>query len=307
MHQANVKLKNIKNYLEKKMNNFTYGVVGLGKVGYAVCRKLISNGQLKWVVTSKLANEIDFSGSVEIYSSIEQVKEPVSVIAIATSDGVFEKIVKDICRISGKRKICDMAFHFSGATSREVLRPLLEIGIKILSLHPMQTFGRFREDIFEGIFWGCDCSVSDFEIAKQIISDLGGIAHLLDEKILRDKPLYHAIGVSVSNFLQGVIEFARLQCENLSLLPSEVLLPILRTSFENSVSALEQGRDVPITGPVARGDTERINIHLESLRSNSQYADEYRLLTHFLASILMKQGKINEETYNKIITITNHK
>ncbi|MCX8054575.1 MAG: DUF2520 domain-containing protein [Ignavibacteria bacterium] len=285
------------------MSKFTYGIVGLGKVGYAICRKLIQSGQLKWVVTRKQAKEIDFPGNVQIYSAIEQTKEPVSVVAIATSDGVFEKIVNDICGISTERKICEIAFHLSGATSREVLRPLSEFGIKTLSLHPMQTFGEYRENIFDGIFWGCDCTADDFEIARRIISDIGGVAHLLDEKILRNKPLYHAIGVSVSNFLQGVVEFARLQCENLSLSPSEVLLPILRTSFENAFSAIEQGKQVPITGPVARADAERIKIHLENLKNHSQYADEYRQLTLFLASILHKQDKISEEAYNKMLEI----
>ncbi len=285
------------------MSKFTYGIVGLGKVGYAVCRKLAQNRQLKWVVTSKQTKEIDFSGNFQIYSSIEQTKEPVSVIAIATSDGVFEKTVNEICKISGKRSICEIAFHFSGATSRQVLYPLSKFGIKTLSLHPMQTFGEFRENIFDGIFWGCDCTQEDFAIARWIISDIGGVAHLLDEKILRNKPLYHAIGVSVSNFLQGVVEFARLQCENLSLSPSEVLLPILRTSFENAFSAIGQGKQVPITGPVARADTERIKIHLENLKNHSQYADEYKHLTQFLASILHKQGKINENAYNKILEI----
>jgi len=282
------------------MSNFTYGVVGLGKVGYAVCRKLVSNGQLKWVVTCKPPNEIEFSGSVRIYSAIQQVKETVSVIAIATSDGAFEKIARDVCEASRKKKICYAAFHFSGATSREVLSPLTELGIKILSLHPMQTFGKYREDIFDGIFWGCDCTADDFSIAESIIADLGGIARLLDEKILRNKPLYHAIGVSVANFLQGVVEFARLQCESISLQPSEVLLPILRTSFENAYSAIEQGSDVPITGPVARGDAERIRVHLESLKKHSEYANEYTLLTQFLASILQKQGKISNDAYHKI-------
>lgn len=282
------------------MSNFSYGVIGLGKVGFAFSKKIAEKGQLKWVITSKDPNSLGFGDDVIIYRTVEQIDYPVSVIAVATGDGAFSKIVRELSVIAKEKHICDYIFHFSGATSRDILAELKQYGIKVMSLHPMQTFGIYCEDIFQDIFWGCDCEREDFAVAQNIIADVGGKAYLLSDEILQNKPLYHAIGVSASNFMQGIIEFTRVQCKNLNLPASDLLLPILRRAYENSVASILQDSDVPITGPVARGDVERIANHLQSFQKAGKFQDEYAMLTKFLATLLFNQGKLDEDKYKNI-------
>lgn len=285
------------------MSNFSYGVIGLGKVGYAFSRNLATMGKLRWVVTSKSRSEIGYSECVVVYKTIEEISIPVDVIAIAVSDASIQSVAEKLKSILPEKKICQVAFHFSGALNINLLDELRNIGVKTLALHPMQTFGVYREDIFDSIFWGVECLESDRSIAEEIISDVGGKPYFLDEAIVKNKASYHVIGVTAANFLQGIIEFSRLLCEKQNLPADTLLIPILQTAFDNSLKAIKESKNVPITGPVARGDVEVLHKHVDSL-SNKGFGDiEYKLLVQFLSKLLFEQGKISHNELNKILEI----
>lgn len=286
------------------MSNFSYGVIGLGKVGYAFSATLAKKEKLRWVVTSKIHDEINLPSDVIIYKSIEEIAISVDIVAIAVNDASIRSVAEKLSKVLVEKNICKVAFHFSGASNINLLDELNSSGVRTLSLHPMQTFGAYRDDLFNGIFWGVECEKDNFQLAEQIISDVGGYPYFLSEEIIKNKALYHSVGVAAANFLQGIIEYARLLCEKLQLPQEKLLIPILKTAFDNSLIAINDQKSVPITGPVARGDVEVIQKHIDSLTLGKFDESLYKHLVQFLAKLLFEQGKINEIDLKKILEIS---
>jgi predicted short-subunit dehydrogenase-like oxidoreductase (DUF2520 family) len=142
--------------------------------------------------------------------------------------------------------------HVSGATPLTALDP----HERRFSLHPLQTFTKARgAEQLDGA-WGAVSAES--EEARRVafwLAETLGLRpfELADEK----RALYHAGAAVASNYLVTLRHAAGSLLESAGA-PAEALDPLMRRVIENYFE---------LTGPIARGDWETIERHLEAIRA----------------------------------------
>lgn len=172
-----------------------------------------------------------------------------------------------------------VAIHTSGQGSIHLLKPLADLGVRCLSLHPLQTFaGEPRPDLFRDV----PCAVTaqeerEYALGEELARRLGMRPFRLpDER----KTLYHLAAVVGCNLLVALeSEAKRLMDEatgdgqgldHLGLL--------IRTTVDNLLATGEPAR--ALTGPVARGDVGTVRAHLRVLEDGRpRLAAAYRALS----------------------------
>ena len=172
-----------------------------------------------------------------------------------------------------------LAVHSSGLGSIHLLKPLFEQGVRVLCLHPLQTFsGEPRAELLRDV----PCAVTaheerDLRLGEELARRLGMRPfRLADEK----KTLYHLSAVVGCNLLVA------LESEAKRLMDAATggddgldhLAPLLNTTLTNLLGSGDPAR--ALTGPVARGDVGTVRAHLRLLdRESPRLARTYRSLS----------------------------
>jgi predicted short-subunit dehydrogenase-like oxidoreductase (DUF2520 family) len=141
--------------------------------------------------------------------------------------------------------------HVSGATSLSALDP----HTKRLSVHPLQTFTRARgAEQIDGA-WAAVTGETDAALATaRTLADVLGFRafDLADNR----RAIYHAGAVIASNFLV-TLHRAAVRAVSAAGAPPEALIPLMLRTIENNFD---------LTGPIARGDTSTVELHLAAIR-----------------------------------------
>ncbi len=152
--------------------------------------------------------------------------------------------------------------HTSGATELSALGPAAEAGAEVFSLHPLQTIPDAATD-----FTGCPAAIAGssraaLEFAHSLAERLGMVAFEIADS---DRAAYHAAAAMASNFLVALEESAAELLGSIAPDARELLAPlVLRTAANWS----ERGA-AALTGPIARGDAETVERHLDALRERA--------------------------------------
>jgi len=160
--------------------------------------------------------------------------------------------------------------HVSGATPLSALAP----HEKRFGVHPLQTFTKRRgAEQIDGA-WGAVTAENDdarrrgFWLAERI----GLRPFALDDG---SRVLYHAGAAVASNFLVTLFRSASRLLE-LAGAPPQALVPLMQRTIENGFE---------LTGPIARGDTETIDAHLDAIARHAPELEEmYRALAKVTAA-----------------------
>jgi len=151
--------------------------------------------------------------------------------------------------------------HTSGATALDRLAPVRAAGAELFSLHPLQTIPDGKTELA-----GAPCAVagssdSAVELARELATRLGMRPFEVPEK---RRAAYHAAAAMASNLLVALEESAAELLDRAGVDPParELLAPLVLRTAANWA---ERGPDA-LTGPIARGDAETIERHLEALR-----------------------------------------
>jgi len=240
-----------------------FGIIGAGIVGTALAVRLEEVGhECIGVHTRSRQSYERFRGYLKIdHLPLEELVSAADILFITTQDGairmVAEKLSTDILLKPGQVWI-----HCSGSLPSEVLRVKESLKVRCLSLHPLQAFASVEKalTILKGTHFGIEGD--DEELGEKIVKDLGGIPHHI---LAEEKTLYHAGAVVASNYLVvlaalAVELFAEAGIQGEEALAS--LLPLMRGTLYN----LEQvGLPQALTGPIARGDVQVVQGHLDHL------------------------------------------
>jgi predicted short-subunit dehydrogenase-like oxidoreductase (DUF2520 family) len=143
--------------------------------------------------------------------------------------------------------------HVSGATPLEALVP----HTRRFSLHPLQSFSNSRgPEQLDGA-WGAVTAESDEarEAGLWLAETLGLRPFLLDDGL---RAPYHAGAAVASNYLVTLHALAGSLLEAAGA-PAEALEPLMRGVLDNGFE---------LTGPIARGDWETVERHLEAIREH---------------------------------------
>jgi predicted short-subunit dehydrogenase-like oxidoreductase (DUF2520 family) len=186
-----------------------------------------------------------------------------------------------------------LAIHSSGLGSIHLLRPLAEQGVRVLCLHPLQTFAG---DPHAQLLQDVPCAVTaheerDLLLGEEIASRLGMKPfRLADEQ----KTLYHLSAVVGCNLLVALeSEATRLMDEATGGHEGlDHLSMLLGTTMTNLLDTGDPAR--ALTGPVARGDVGTVRAHLRLLDLESpRLAGTYRALS--LEALALAAPRLDDE------------
>jgi len=238
-----------------------FGIIGTGIVGTALAVRLEEAGhECLGVHTRSRLSYVRFRKYLKIdHLTIEELVPAVDILFITTQDGVIRSIAEKLSE-NALIKSGQVWIHCSGSLPSEVLRVKESLPVCYLSLHPLQAFASVEEalTILPGTHFGIEGDKE--ELGEEIVKDLGGIPHhILAEK----KTLYHTGAVVASNYLVVLASFAvELFAE--AGIPGEEALDSLLPLMRGTLSNLEQvGIPQALTGPIARGDAQVVQGHLD--------------------------------------------
>jgi predicted short-subunit dehydrogenase-like oxidoreductase (DUF2520 family) len=186
-----------------------------------------------------------------------------------------------------------LAIHSSGLGSVHLLKPLYEQGVRVLCLHPLQTFaGEPKAELLRDV----PCAVTaleerDLQLGEELATRLGMKPfRLADEK----KTLYHLSAVVGCNLLVALeSEAKRLMDEATGESHGlDHLSVLLETTMRNLLRSGEPA--FALTGPVARGDIGTVRAHLRLLdRESPRLARSYRALS--LEALTLAAPRLDDE------------
>ncbi len=186
-----------------------------------------------------------------------------------------------------------LAVHSSGLGSIHLLKPLFEQGVRVLCLHPLQTFtGEPRAELLRDV----PCAVTaheerDLQLGEELASRLGlRPFRLADEK----KTLYHLAAVVGCNLLVALESEAKRLMDEATGGEDGLnhLAPLLTTAMANLLDSGDPAH--ALTGPVARGDVGTVRAHLRLLdRESPRLARTYRALS--LEALTLAAPRLDDE------------
>lgn len=172
--------------------------------------------------------------------------------------------------------------HVSGATGLDALAAAGARGCETFSLHPLQTIPTPQTDLAGAPCAVAGSSAAGAAFAAALAERLGMRPFDVPEE---GRAAYHAAASIASNFLIALEESAVSLLEEAGVEnPRDVLAPlVLRTAANWADSGA-----AALTGPIARGDEETVQRHLEAL---AEKAPELRPLYEALAERTRKLGE----------------
>lgn len=187
----------------------------------------------------------------------------VNMVVLAVPDDVLHRVANEVARTGQAPGGC-VALHLSGALSTDVLEPMHTVGYTIGSLHPLQTVA----DPWSGAdrLRGCAYAIAGEPVAltaaRRLVNALSGRALVIPPAL---RPLYHAAAVFASNYVLAAAAVVARTLAEAGIEEHDAVaaaLPLMRGTIDN-VDQL--GFGAALTGPVARGDTDTIRLHLSRL------------------------------------------
>ncbi|HZK53792.1 MAG TPA: DUF2520 domain-containing protein [Desulfosporosinus sp.] len=243
-----------------------FGIIGAGIVGTALAVRLEEAGHecIGVHTRSRLSYERFKRYLKTEHLPLEALVLEADILFITTQDGMIRTIAENL-GTNEFIKPGQVWIHCSGSLPSDILRIKERLPIYCLSLHPLQAFASVEEalTLLTGTHFGIEGDRE--ELGAGIVKDLGGIPHhILAEK----KTLYHAGAVVASNYLVVLASLAVELFSEAGIATDEALsslLPLMRGTLYN----LEQaGIPQALTGPIARGDAQVVQGHLDNMPAN---------------------------------------
>jgi len=224
------------------------------------------------------------------------------VVFLATPDRELGDVAGNLAD-SGRVEEGQVFFHLSGALPADILTPLREKGAAVGSVHPLQSFASVENAItnLKGSFFAFQGDEKAAETAFQIVKDLEGKPFMMKSE---DKPLYHLGACIASNYLVALFHFAVSIYRAIGMSTeqaTEALMPLIKGTLANIESL---GPVKSLTGPVARGDVNTLEKHLEAIANLSpDLVKLYKTLGQYTVRVALEKGSIDKINAEKLISI----
>jgi predicted short-subunit dehydrogenase-like oxidoreductase (DUF2520 family) len=240
------------------------GVVGVGRVGATLGSALRRAGHEIVAASGVSAQSRDRAARYLPGVPVLAVDETVTAadfVLLAVPDDVLRPLVTGLAGTDTFRP-GQLVAHTSGAQGIGVLDAAAARGVLALALHPVMTFAGRPEDLdrLDGATWGVTAADELRPVAEALVVEMGGEPVWVPESA---RARYHTALTIASNHLVTLVN------DSLGLLtgagvaePGRLLAPLLSAALDN---VLRLG-DAALTGPVSRGDTATVALHLDTLR-----------------------------------------
>jgi predicted short-subunit dehydrogenase-like oxidoreductase (DUF2520 family) len=253
-----------------------YGIVGAGRLGQAIGRRLAQNGGPPGALYStsparagSLAAELGWQAS----ASASEVMACSRVTMLCVPDRVLPELVADLsaAAVASERVVV----HCAGSQGLEPLSPLGERGCLVGVFHPLAP-------IPDGDPSSLDHTFISIEADPAARGELLDLACLLDCQVIEvqglDRPLYHAAAV-FAGVLPVLLERLAERLGEAARGGPDVSVA-LRALYSASARNVERlGPERGLSGPLQRRDQGTAAAHLAALRQfDPRLADVYTAL-----------------------------
>lgn len=270
-------------------------IVGPGRAGLAVGYALAQSDAVDRLTVcgrrpEPPAHPLFVQGLARYVFGLPEPDADTQAIFLAVPDGAVPEMAHAVAA-RGPSQGNGAAFHLSGALSTEVLAPLHAAGYAVGSFHPLQALAHpvTGAERLPGSWIAVTGEPQAVAVGRRLAAAMGCSVLTVAES---RRPLYHAAAVMASNFLPPLLDAATRMLERAGLAPEEAfaaLLPLVRGTLDNIE---ERGLAPAITGPIPRGDTETVGLHLRAMDP------EDRRLYAFLGLALARMAgeELDEDT-----------
>lgn len=273
------------------------GFIGAGKVGSSLGKYFSDSGTVMGY-SSRSAQSARFAAeftSSKFYDSAKALVNDCDVIFITTPDDVIHQVWEELKQLPlSDKTIC----HCSGSLSSSVFSGIEQTGAYGLSVHPLQAISDRENSVH--LLRDCVFTVEgDERRIGQIKAFLEGFGNIVKTISAKDKTLYHAAAVFVSNLPIALTQIGTdilKRCGFDDESARKALAPLIVGSANN---AAQKGAVKALTGPVERGDAETVTAHLGAI--NKKEKEVYLLLTNKLVEIASEKNPTRD--YTKLVKI----
>ena len=282
------------------MTTLKLNVAGAGKVGRVLARRWQQAGvaEIGGVCcrrSSSAEEAVEFIGAGQVCSLATLPAADLWLISVPDSQiaGVAQAL-------AGRDNLTPaLAVHASGALTAAVLAPLAERGWQTASAHPALSFAEPVRAL--ATFEGTPVALEGMEDACQVLDPLltaiGARPFLLSSE---HKPRYHAACTIASNYVVTLADMAWRVAQEAGLdteTARDVLGPLASQSL---VNAFQFGPATALTGPVVRGDSGTVALHLDEL-TDPLDEQAYRALGRL--ALRLAGGRLDAEHRDALSTL----
>ena len=277
------------------IDSYRFCVIGPGRLGSTLLAGLLEAGLTVTAVGVHADDDTDL-GMIPRHVRVADAALEADAWWLTVPDDVIHTVAARLAaslptaRRGGREPL---AVHSSGLGSIHLLRPLFDQGVRVLCLHPLQTFtGEPRAELLRDV----PCAVTaheerDLQLGEDLARRLGMRPFRLDDD---KKTLYHLSAVVGCNLLVALeSEAKRLMDEATGGEDGlDHLAPLVTTAMKNLLDSGDPAH--ALTGPVARGDVGTVRAHLRLLdRESPRLARTYRALS--LEALTLAAPRLDDE------------
>lgn len=269
-------------------------LIGFGKVGSAFYNYYKSHLDFISII-DKNQFVIKTSGKKKPLCSdkiTEKILENTDLIIIAVPDNEITNVVNELLNYKYNLKN-KYLFHFSGALTSEVFKPLSRYGAIGFSLHPNSSFYFSIGIDFSQIPFFFEGSSKAKDFLLELIKIININCFVIPKK---DKPLYHAISVMISNFLINILHYADKKLFHENQMTVDAYLVLINSTLVNFYFANDK---LPLTGPAVRNDVITIEKNIEAIKDEN-IKELYKIILKETLKNLESEDKENKQSKNDI-------
>ncbi len=281
----------------------TVAIVGCGRVGTNLGLFLSRAGYPLVGLAGRHGDSVRKAGEIigmdRVGTTAWEMTPAADVVFITTPDGVIRETCDAIARHGGFRKN-GVVLHCSGAHPSTILDAARACGAVCGSMHPLQSFASVQggTNPFKGIIAALEGEPAAVQTARRMATDLGATCYTIETDA---KVLYHASAVVASNYLVALLDFAFGLLGRAGITGSDamtVLGPLIRGTLANVEKV---GIPKALTGPIARGDVETVQRHLDEIGSRApESLSLYKALGIQTLDVARAGGALPETVYARL-------
>ncbi|WP_432663448.1 Rossmann-like and DUF2520 domain-containing protein [Wukongibacter baidiensis] len=280
------------------------GFIGAGKVGTAFGKYLVDKGfevEGYYSRSQKSSEKAAAFTNSRAYYEASELTRKLDIIFITTNDDEIERVCDNLVQ-DDLLKRGQVVIHMSGAASSKILDSAKRTGCFTYSVHPLQAFADIEkavQDLPNTVF-SIEGDEEKIDVVEKILKTTGnGFFNISSEQ----KTIYHATACVLSNYFVTLMDYGLSLFEAIGIDGKEgykAMYPLIEGTMKN---IHELGTEKALTGPIARGDVNTIEKHVESIGNMTQdKLDFYKLMGDMTLS-LAKKDKL--DSYEKIKELQN--
>ena len=273
-------------------------IIGCGNVGKALGRLWTRSRlvEVRCVLNRTLRSgrqAVEFVGAGRAISDFDRL-EPADLMMISASDESVEACCRRLCQTDLLRPGV-VVFHCSGSLPSTILKPAVDRGAAVASLHPVKSFAdpATAAETFAGTF----CALEGDPQACNTLAKLLTDCQARTFRVRPDqKTVYHAATVIVCNYLTALMETGLRCFEHAGVdraTATQIIEPIATGTLGN---VLRLGPVRALTGPIARGEPSVVRRQCEALgRCDEMIQQIYQSLGLMAVELAAAQGNAEPE------------